>query len=569
MADAMAVPRSRPRALPTGVLPTRTPDYHDAYALRRTASTMTTVAVERVRARIAAAWSERGPSAGPLRILSLGCGDGDLDVPLLRAVADLGPIEHTGVDVNPVSLDRFRARLVGPLSAGPGRGVTVTLIEGDLADVSDPDGYDVVLLSHVLYYVEDPIALVQRLLQDLVRTDGRLLVVHSAREGIPAVMSESGLAPFLTAEDLVAGLAAVGDECSLEVVPTELDATEVLADTPEGRTLLGFLVERDVATLTPTEAARLLVAVHGRCTTRDGRAIMPELVGLLELRCDLARAGAAEMAPVPAGAAARDEVPADGILDYRLLAERFDWPARLRAGTRGPDGRRAVLDVGCGTGRWLRALATAWPDLRLDPHDRTYTAVDPAPGAVEAATESAGTILTPLAVHRIAVEGLTPETAGQRYDLIWAIHSLYAVRPAELDAVVAGLRALLRPDGVAIVALPDAASFYIRAGELALGRRLFATEEDVTAALTRAGIPHRSTVVTYDERIPASDDLALRRYLWEESIGNSYAPEGGTSAAPSGVGLPEQPDAAWWWDLRRGDVFHFPQRVRVITFRGA
>ena len=563
---------SRSRFHPTRpaaeVLATATPDYHDAYALRRASSTMTSVAVAQLHQRLAlhAAMRSEGTDTAtapsPLRILSLGCGDGDVDLPLLRALGATGPIEHVGVDVNRRSLDRFRDRIGHVEGEREGTtlspSVSIELREGDLDDVADPIGFDVVLLSHVLYYVAEPVALVRRLLEELVRTDGLVIVVHSAHEGVPAVMAEAGMTPFLTAEDVAAALRDAGEPFTLALVPTELDATEVLARSDEGGTLLGFLVERDPASLTPDECDRLLAAVLARSTTRDGRARMREMLGILELRGDLAAAR------LPGSDQVVDDGPdPDPVRDYRVLAERFDWPARLRRGSRGPDGRRAILDVGCGTGRWLRALERAWPELRDDRDDRAYTAVDPAAGAVEAASEAARPILAPIAAHRTTVERLATDRAG-RFDLVWAVHSLYAVAAEDLDRVVASLVALLRTDGLGIVVLPDAGSFYLRAGEEALGRRLFIGAEEVAAALTRAGIPHRTVTVAYDERIPASDDLALRRYLWDESIGNSYAPAGGASEG----GPAPQPVAPWWAAYRHGAEFRFPQRVRVITFRG-
>jgi SAM-dependent methyltransferase len=541
------------RLVRTEVLLTTTTDYHDAYELRRRSSTMTAVAVDDLCRRISDMRATGGGDSRPLRILSLGCGDGDLDLPLVQALAVDGAVDYVGVDVNARSLERFHDRLSRGEGGPRTSALTITLRKCDLASLSDSDDFDVVLLAHVLYYVADPAELIRDVLGRFLRTDGRLLVVHSASDGIPAVMTEAGLDPFLTAEDVAAALGP-DEPLSFELLETELDTTELLAASSSGRTLLGFLVERDLTTLGAADLDRLHTAIATRSVRRGDRTVMPELLGVIELRCDLARA-----TTHPAASEGRDTVR-----DYQVLAERFDWPARLRSGSRGPDGRRAILDVGCGTGRWLRALEQAWPELRADREDRAYVAVDPADGAVDAAAEAARAILDPVARHGLPVQRFALERAG-RYDLVWAIHSLYAVPLDELDAVIVALRTLLRPDGLAVVVHPDARSFYLRAGELAVGRRLFVSAEDVTAALGRAAIPHRITGFQYDECIPASEDRALRHYLWDESIGNSFTPAGGASTGQ----LPPQPTDAWWSDHRHGDEFRFPQHLQVITFRGA
>jgi len=532
------------------VLTTNTSAYHDAYALRRASSTMTSAAVDALLARLHDHAVSPTGVAEPLRILSLGCGDGDVDLPLLYELHAARPVHYVGVDVNERSLAAFRNKLTETMPVSPN--LSATLLIDNLEEVTDPHGFDVIILSHVLYYVADPGALIARLVRTLLRTDGRLIVVHSAKDGIPSVMAATGLTPFLTAEAIADSLTSAGEPFTVTTVLTELDVTEIVAHSPTGHTLLSFLIERDVATLSDNQRHQLVAEIARRSTRHEERFALPEMLSIIELQADLTQRPVVNV-PAPLN---------DTVSDYALLAAQFDWPARLRIGTSSPDGRRAVLDVGCGTGRWLNALHAAAPDLATDRHARTYTAADPAPGAVEHASRMACALFEPIRTHQVTVQDLPTDLAGQ-YDLIWAVHSLYALPPAVTDTAVTALVNLLRPGGVAIVVLADQSSFYVQASELALGRRLFIGAEDIRDALARQAIPHRVYHFAYLEEIAADDELAVRDYLWHESIGNSFTPAGGSTTGEP-ADLPTGPQ---WQEFRHGDVYRFPQNVNVITIR--
>ena len=516
--------------------------YHEAYRWRRERSTMADVAQKWLCAQ-ALDWATGRDEATPLRILSVGCGDGNLDLPLLHALRSVTDVAYTGVDVNPHSLAVFREAL-GDLPA--------TLLETtmeNLPPVAEP--YDLVIVSHVLYYVDEPAGLVSRLLCEFTRTDGHLVVIHSAFDGIPSLMaSVEGMQPFLTAEDIAEGLTARDLPPAWHRLHTELDATDLLAGTPEGLAVLEFCIESELEALTPEAQARLHTELKRRCAARGTRSFLPEEVGVLVLGNPLRTA--------------TPEVPAprhDPLEDYHQLAEAFAWPERLTVLPRSADGQMHLLDVGCGTGRWLRVLRSSFPELAQGAaRDLRYSLLDPIRPATESAANAAAAMFTVGDVWNDYVQAADLPTG--RFGLIWAIHSLYGVPRGDLAEALAHMLRALHPEGTAIIVLPDDSSFYVEAAVQLLGHTVFTSADDVRAELDTLGFSYQVRHVRYDECIPAIDEITLRHYVWVESIGKSFVPGGDRDD------LPPLPTGPWWEGHRRGAVFAFPQNVEVITIRG-
>lgn len=516
--------------------------YDEAYRWRRERSTMATVA-QTWLCEQALEWVVEREQATPFRILSVGCGDGNLDLPLLHTLVPLTEVAYTGVDVNPHSLAVFREGL-GDLPA--------TLIETDTENLPPADEpFDLVIVSHMLYYVDEPAGLVARLLSEFTRTDGHLVVIHSAFDGIPALMaSVAGLQPFLTAEDIAAGLTLRDLPPAWHRLHTELDATDLLGGTPEGISVLEFCIEYELKALTPQAQAQLQTELKQRCVVRGGRSFLPEEVGALVLTNALRTATAATQA-----------TQRDPLEDYHQLAEAFAWPERLAIVPRSADGQMHLLDVGCGTGRWLRVLRGTFPELAEGAaHELRYSLLDPIGPATESAANAAAAMFT---VGDIWVDYVqSADLPAGRFGLIWAIHSLYGVPRGNLAEALEHMLRALHPEGTAVIVLPDDSSFYVEAAVQLLGHTVFTSADDVRSELDTLGYRYQVRHVRYDECIPAFDEITLRHYVWVESIGNSFVPGGDRDD------LPPLPTGPWWEGHRRSDVFAFPQNVEVITIRG-
>lgn len=534
------------------VLATHTAGYQSAFALRRSVSTMAEVAKRQLGSYALESAAIAVAEGRPIRILSIGCGDGDLDLAVLERLSGVADVDYLGVEVNATSanlfqqsIEAFRNKFVGHLNFEIRAGSAE-----QLPDVGS--GVDLVVMSHVLYYFADPVTLVRNYLHRACRIDGRLVIVHSGWGGIPQLMADvPGLTPFLHAEDIFGALATAGLRVQREVLPTELDVSDILEQSPRGWQILGFCIERDVLRLPAETQKRLLKALWSRCDIREDRAWLKEPLAFLTLRNDLGGSFARPKNSIDAGC--------DLIQDYHQLALTFDWSSRLRTRTAKP---LEVLDVGCGTGRWLKVLRHHWPELAERRGVIHYSAIDPSEEAMSIARVRAQEWMQWQQGWAQKIEGIE-DLPIAHYDLVWSMHALYAVSRSDLEAVLVRIVRSVRADGVAVIAMPDLASFYVTAAMRLANQPRFTCAEDIFDALRSLQLEFEVHKLDYEECIPAVDELAVRRYVWEESIGNSYG--AATDASGNLSPLPSDP---WFESLRRGDVFCFPQNIRVITIRG-
>ena len=114
-------------------------------------------------------------SLDPLKILSVGCGSGILDNPLIRSIAErTKSVEYTGVDPNLVACRRFREEFDNQQPTK----VRLELWEQDVESMTSEDRFHIIHVVHSLYYFKDPAHTLDVLL-NLLAPGGIVAVVQA------------------------------------------------------------------------------------------------------------------------------------------------------------------------------------------------------------------------------------------------------------------------------------------------------------------------------------------------------------------------------------------------------
>lgn len=180
-------------------------------------------------------------------------------------------------------------------------------------------------------------------------------------------------------------------------------------------------------------------------------------------------------------------------LDYELLAKRLDW-ARLL------EGRRTLLDVACGSGKFPEALV-AHAELPAEPAI-DYALLDPSAFSIAEARRALAPPFAPGSEHEVTLQAL-PEDVGP-FDVVWATHALYALPAPELPAGLERFLAAIAPGGFGFIAHAARASHYLRFYDEFLDDfrdgvgTSYTSSEEIVSGLQYAGARDRMQTIRID-----------------------------------------------------------------------
>ena len=185
-------------------------------------------------------------SSGALRVLSVGCGSGILDNQLISVLASsAGTFEYTGVDPNPVACQRFRENFKKLGLANVKLEVKTETVES--LNINEP--FDVIQLTHALYYFKDPADTLEKL-RRLLAPGGKLIIIHAPNEHLNQLSqcfwSHHAEQDIWFSNRLEEHLVRQGIEFTSHRIHGEVDVTRCFEKScPHGEKILDFITQSD------------------------------------------------------------------------------------------------------------------------------------------------------------------------------------------------------------------------------------------------------------------------------------------------------------------------------------
>ena len=203
-------------------------------------------------------------------------------------------------------------------------------------------------------------------------------------------------------------------------------------------------------------------------------------------------------------------------IDYKHLAERFDWKEWLEIHQTNIGGRRLkILDVACGSGKFPSALVqyAKLADANLLPID--YALLDPSSFSISEARKVLKFPFVNCSEFKTTLQEFKSEK--EAYDIIWATHALYAVPQCELKDALK--RFVYGIAGSGFIAHASENSHYIKFYKHYLNGfkggsgEPYSSAEEILQALKEIGVSYKVEKIVYENGISKNASLQVEGYL--------------------------------------------------------
>ena len=211
-----------------------------------------------------------------LDILSVGSGTGDFDVALMRLLcAKVPAISYVALDPNREHNRRFQERFE---KSGLDT-VSLEILPSVFRDDCVAGTFDVILMSHCLYYVEERKQAIRIALSQL-NPGGSLLIFHQTPMGINEIQRtfmgqvKGDLKEHFSSRDIMEMFNELGVGFSFDVIISDLDVTDCITGNQQGCLLLNFFLESKLDDIDEFMRKKIVGTMKEISREREGRHYM-------------------------------------------------------------------------------------------------------------------------------------------------------------------------------------------------------------------------------------------------------------------------------------------------------
>lgn len=217
------------------------------------------------------------PPRPHLSAMSVGAGNGDFDWSLLPILRSQVPsLEYVFVEPSEAMCSRLRERM----ALEPLPGVEFDLEASCFETCRLLPAFDLVLLTHCLYYIPDRKAAIQHAAR-LAGDAGWVLIFHQTPLGIDQIQKKfikrikGTEQEMLTSRDIQDILAGFDAQYRLEQIESHIDVSECFrTGSEEGEALLSFFLECDVRRIKPSLKQEVVEYVHSLSISDQGKRFL-------------------------------------------------------------------------------------------------------------------------------------------------------------------------------------------------------------------------------------------------------------------------------------------------------
>jgi SAM-dependent methyltransferase len=253
-------------------------------------------------------------------------------------------------------------------------------------------------------------------------------------------------------------------------------------------------------------------------------------------------------------------------VDYQYLAEAIDWKRWLEKKQKDVGSRRLrLLDVACGSGKFPVALKSYAGVTNASIRPIDYALLDPSKFSI---SEARHVLVPPFkagAEYEMKLQELECDQGS--FDIVWAIHALYAIPQKELETALnrmvyaMGYGDKTQNKGVGFVAHARANSHYLEfyqhylsGFKKGVGER-YTSSEKIISIFEKIGVPLEIKDISYSNTAPQSNEGQVEKYLQRCIFDDTLSLKKMLANRVTGPYLEE---------CRKDGIWKFPQHVSMI-----